>query len=69
MTANETSDQTLHIKQHNVQYKKADETSDQTLHRKQQNRQHMATMRTYKKTNDMSIQRAIISFHSHIKLT
>ena len=27
----------------------------------------MATMRTYKKTNDMSIQKAIIFFHSDIK--
>ena len=36
--AAETSDQTLHRKQHNAHYKaciRANETSDQTLHRKQ----------------------------------
>ena len=70
MRASETSEQTLHRQQQNrkhVASMRASETSEQTLHRQQQNRKHVASMRAVNKTSDMSIQQAIMSFHSDIK--
>ena len=46
--------------------KRANETSEQTLDRKQQERKDKASMRATKKTSDVSIQQAIMSFHSDI---
>jgi hypothetical protein len=47
--------------------KRAAESSEQTLHRQQQNKEHMASVRAAKKANDVSIEQAIVSFHSDIK--
>ena len=50
-----------------IKCKRASESCERTLRRKQQNRQHMACVRPTKKTSNVSIQQAIISFHSDIK--
>ena len=68
--AAETSEQTLQRQQHDREYKasvRAAETSEQTLHRQQQNKEHMASVRAVKKANDVSIEQAIVLFHSDIK--
>ena len=46
---------------------KAAESKEQTLHRQQQNREHKASVRAAKKTKDVSIQQAIVLFHSDIE--
>ena len=45
---------------------RAAESSEQTLHRQQQNKEHMASVRAAKKANDVSIEQAIVSFHSMV---
>ena len=68
--AAEISEQTLQRQQHDREYKasvRAAESSEQTLHRQQQNKEHMASVRAAKKVNDVSIEQAIVSFHSDIK--
>ena len=70
MRAAESSEQTLHRQQHDREYKasvRAAESSEQSLHRQQQNKEHMASVRAAKKANDVSIEQAIVSFHSDIK--
>ena len=67
--AAESSEQTLQRQQQNKQHMasvRAAESSEQTLHRQQQNKQHMASVRAAKKAN-VSIEQAIVSFHSDIK--
>ena len=66
--ASETSQQTLHRQEHNRKHMasmRADETSQQTVHRKEQGRNHKASMRAT--ASDVSVQQAIMSFHSDIK--
>ena len=46
---------------------RASEAGEQTLHRQEQNKKHMASMRAAKKTSDVSVQQAVMSFHSDIK--
>ena len=68
--ATESSEQTLHRQQQNKQHMasvRATESSEQTLHRQQQNKEHMASVRAAKKVNEVSIEEAIVSFHSDIK--
>ena len=68
--AAETSEHTLQRQQHDREYKasvRAAESSEQTLHRQQQNKEHVASVRAAKKANDVSIEQAIVSFHSDIK--
>ena len=70
MRTTETSEQTVHRQQQNrecMTSMRATETSEQTVHRQQQNRQHMASMRATKKASNVSVQQAIMSFHSDIK--
>ena len=69
--ATETSEQTLHRQQQSKQHMasvRAAESSEQTFHRQQQqNKEHMASVRAAKKVNEVSIEEAIVSFHSDIK--
>ena len=68
--AAESSEQTLHRQQHDREYKasvRAAESSEQTLHRQQHDREYKASVRAAKKANDVSIEQAIVSFHSDIK--
>ena len=70
MRADETSEQTVHRKEQGRNHKasmRADETSEQTVHRKEQGRKQKASMRATKKASDVSVQQAIMSFHSDIK--
>ena len=67
--AAESSEQTLQRQQHDREYKasvKATESSEQTLHRQQHDREYKASVRAAKKAN-VSIEQAIVSFHSDIK--
>ena len=67
--AAESSEQTLHRQQQNKEHiasVRAAESSEQTLHREQQNKEHIASVRAAKKAN-VSVQQAIVSFHSNIK--
>ena len=69
MRASETGEQTLHRQEQDRERKasmRASETSE-TLHRQEQNKKHMASMRAAKKTSDVSVQQAVMSFHSDIK--
>ena len=43
------------------------ETSKQTVHRQEQDRKHKASVRSSKKLSSISVQQAIVSFHSDIK--
>ena len=68
--AAESSEQTLHRQQQNKEHMasvKAAESSEQTLHRQQHDREYKASVRAAKKANDVSIEQAIVSFHSDIK--
>ena len=70
MRASETSEQTLHRRETDRSKKasmRASETIERTMHRKEQDRKHKATMRAAKKASDVSVQQAIMSFHSDIK--
>ena len=70
MRASETSKQTVHRQQQNKKHMasmRASETSEQTVHRQQQNKKHMASMRATKKASSVSVEQAIMSFHSDIK--
>ena len=70
LRASETSEQTLQRQQQSRKHMaslRASETSEQTLHRKEQDRKHKATTRAAKKASDVSVQQAIVSFHSDIK--
>ena len=70
MRAAESSKQTLQRWQHDREYKtsvRAAESSEQTLHRQQHDREYKASVRAAKKANDVSIDQAIVSFHSDIK--
>ena len=70
MRATESSERTLRRQQNDKENKastRAAETKEQTLHRQQQNRDNMANLRAAKKQCDVSLQQAIVSFHSDIK--
>ena len=60
----------MHRQQQNKKHTesmRASETSEQTVHRQQQNKKHMASMRATKKASSVSVEQAIMSFHSDIK--
>ena len=62
----------MHRQQQNREHKackRANQSVVQTLHRRQQDRERKAAERAAKKTkvNDVSIEQAIVSFHSDIK--
>ena len=70
--ADESVEQTLHRQQQDREHKackRANQSVVQTLHRRQQDRERKAAERAAKKTkvNDVSIEQAIVSFHSDIK--
>ena len=70
VTAAKSSEQTLHRQQQNKEHMasmRAAETSEQTLQRQKQNKEHMAMIRAAKKANDVSVEQAIVSFHSDNK--
>ena len=70
MRASETSEKTVHRQQQNREHMastRETENSEQTVHRQQQNREHMASTRATKKASNVSVQQAIMSFHSDIK--
>ena len=70
MRASEAGEQTLHRQEQNKKHMasmRASEAGEQTLHRQEQNKKHMASMRAAKKTSDVSVQQAVMSFHSDIK--
>ena len=68
--AAESSEQTLQRQQHDREYKasvRAAESSEQTLQKQQHDRENKASARAAKKANDVSVEQAIVSFHSDIK--
>ena len=68
--AAETSEQTLQRQQQNKEHMasvRAAESSEQTLQRQQHDREYKASVRAAKKANDVSIEQAIVSFHSDVK--
>ena len=68
--AAESGEQTLHRQQQNKEHMasmRATETNEQTLQRQKQNKEHMGSIRAAKKANDVSVEQAMVSFHSDIK--
>ena len=68
--ANQSSEQTLHVQQQERErkaYERANQSSEQILHRQRQNKEHMASVRSAKKAKDVSVEQAIVCFHSDIK--
>ena len=62
----ESRKQTLHRQQHDREYRtslRSAESGEQTLHRQQHDREYRAA----KRANDVSIEQAIVPFHSDIK--
>ena len=70
MRASETSEQTVHRREKDRNHKasmRASETSEQTVHRQGKDRSSKASVRATKKASDVSVQQAVMSFHSDIK--
>ncbi len=63
MRASESSEQTVHRQQQNREHMASMRASETSMHGQQQSRKHMASMRA----SNVSVQQAIMSFHSDIK--
>ena len=70
MRASETSEQTVHRQEKDRNHKasmRASETSEQSVHRQGKDKSSKASVRATKKASDVSVQQAVMSFHSDVK--